>query len=50
MGILKKLWNLILNVLAWLTQDSTRLHKAKRKTNVEHEAIAQQMRTRFWRL
>jgi hypothetical protein len=43
-AIIKKIWGGILHAVFWLTQDSPRLHDAKHKTNVEHEAIVQQWR------
>jgi len=40
----KKIWHGILNAIAWLTQYSSRLNDAKRKTNVENESVAQHYR------
>jgi hypothetical protein len=50
MGFIKKIWNRILDVIAWLTQDNARLNEAKRKTNPERESALQQMRFRIWKL
>ncbi len=47
--IAKKMWNGILDVIAWVTQDSPRLNKAKRKTDPEREASLQRMRSRIGR-
>ena len=44
LGIINKIWGGILRAVTWLTQDTPRLFSAKRKTNVEHEAIVQQWR------
>lgn len=49
LNIIETIWNVILYAIAWVTQDSTRLNKAKRKTNPEHEAIVQQTRYHLWR-
>jgi len=44
---MKKIWHGILNFTAWLTQDSSRLRKAKR-LKPEHEIELQRMRSRRW--
>ncbi len=45
--MMKKIWHAILNIIAWCTQDSARLRKAKH-LKTEHEIEIQRMRTRRW--
>jgi hypothetical protein len=46
---LKKIWHGILDAIAWVTQDNSRLRKARDNTLSKHEVINAISRFRHWR-
>ena len=45
---MKKIWHAILNAIAWVTQDSARLRKSKRR-NLDQEIEVMRLRSRIGR-